>query len=208
MSELLTSIMELDAEAVLSTVQKEIDEGRPTREIIERLREGMTEVGKRFERREYFLTDLMMAASIFTSAMELIRPTLQSVKGSTGGLVLIGTPSGDIHDIGKNIVNALLQAEGIEIIDLGVDVPPKRFVEIVEEKKPKILGLSLLVTPSIYSAQEVVEVIAASGLRENLVIVLGGGAVDEKVVEFVGADHYAPDAFSGVRLMKRILKEK
>ena len=149
-SELDASLAQLNEEAVLSWVEKEIQEGHKPQQIIAKLREGMSEIGKKFEPHEFFLTDLMTAASIFTKAMDLIKPILEVKSSSIEGLVVIGTPKGDIHDIGKNILIALLEVEGIETIDLGVDVSPDRFVRIIEEKRPKILAMSALVTPTIY----------------------------------------------------------
>ncbi len=206
-SELDASLAQLNEEAVLSWVEKEIQEGHKPQQIIAKLREGMSEIGKKFERHEFFLTDLMTAASIFTKAMDLIKPILEVKSSSIEGLVVIGTPKGDIHDIGKNILIALLEVEGIETIDLGVDVSPDGFVRIIEEKRPKILAMSALVTPTIYSMKDVIEEIMKSGLRDQITIVIGGGAVNETVVGFVGADAYAPDAYSGVNLIKELLKE-
>ncbi|MFX1441573.1 MAG: B12-binding domain-containing protein [Promethearchaeota archaeon] len=206
-NELDASLTELNEEAVLSWVEKEIQEGQKPQQIIEKLREGMSEIGRKFERHEVFLTHLMISASIFTKAMDLIKPILEAKSSSIEGLVAIGTPKGDIHDIGKNILISLLQVEGIETIDLGVDVSSDKFVRIIEEKKPRILALSALVTPTIYSMKEVIDEIMKSGLRDQITIVIGGGAVNETVVEFVGADAYAPDAYSGVNLIKELLKE-
>jgi len=160
-------------------------------------------VGQRFEKGVYFLPHLMMAGEMLKEISAMIKPLVQEQKAEAKkGRVLIGTVEGDIHDIGKNIVVFLLEANGFEVRDIGINQKPAKFVEAIKEFQPKVVGMSGLLTLAFDSMKKTVEAIKEAGLRETVRIVIGGGVVTEKIKDYSGADAYAPDAMAGVRLAK------
>lgn len=203
---LVRAIVDLDEQAALKRVEEELNAGVDPVEILERCREGMSIVGERFEKGEFFLSEMIMAAEIFTQIMDSIRPRLRrSVTGNLGKIV-IGTVDGDVHDIGKNIAIVLLEAEGFEVVDLGVDVPPHKFVEAIIEHEPDIVGLSSLLTVAIESTKQTIDAITEAGLRDKVRIIVGGGRMDEHAREYVKPDAATDNAAQGVRLCKQLLR--
>ncbi len=203
---LVRAIVDLDEQAALKRVEEELNAGADPVEILERCREGMSIVGERFEKGEFFLSEMIMAAEIFTQIMDSIRPRLRrSVTGNLGKIV-IGTVDGDVHDIGKNIAIVLLEAEGFEVVDLGVDVPPHKFVEAIIEHEPDIVGLSSLLTVAIESTKQTIDAITEAGLRDKVRIIVGGGRMDEYAREYVKPDAATDNAAQGVRLCKQLLR--
>lgn len=203
---LVGAIVDLDEQAALKRVEEELNAGVDPVEILERCREGMSIVGERFEKGEFFLSEMIMAAEIFTQIMDSIRPRLRrSVTGNLGKIV-IGTVDGDVHDIGKNIAIVLLEAEGFEVVDLGVDVPPHKFVEAIIEHEPDIVGLSSLLTVAIESTKQTIDAITEAGLRDKVRIIVGGGRMDEHAREYVRPDAATDNAAKGVRLCKQLLR--
>jgi 5-methyltetrahydrofolate--homocysteine methyltransferase len=192
-----------EAEA-LQRAKQLVDEGASPMEILESCSKAMEVVGQRFEKGVYFLPHLMMAGEMLKQISSLIKPLIQEQKtGDQGGKVLIGTVEGDIHDIGKNIVVFLLEANGFQVRDIGINQKPAKFVEAINEFQPKVVGMSGLLTLAFDSMKKTVQAIEAAGLRESVRIVIGGGVVTEKIKEYSGADAYAPDAMAGVRLCKQ-----
>jgi methylmalonyl-CoA mutase cobalamin-binding domain/chain len=164
----------------------------------------MEGVGERFEKGDYFLPHLMMAGEMLKQISSLLKPLIRQHKTEDkGGKVLIGTVEGDIHDIGKNIVVFLLEANGFEVLDIGINQKPGKFVEAIRAFQPKVVGMSGLLTLAFDSMKKTVEAIEEAGLRREVRIVIGGGVVTEKIREYTGADAYAPDAVAGVRLAKQ-----
>ncbi|MEM0315884.1 MAG: cobalamin-dependent protein, partial [Archaeoglobaceae archaeon] len=137
--------------------------------------------------------------------MELVRPLLGERKAESKGRIVIGSVEGDVHDIGKNIVIALLEAEGFEVIDLGVDQPPEAFVEAIKKHNPQVVGLSGLLTEAIESMKKTVDAIKSAGLRDKVKIIVGGGRTSEEVRAYTGADAWADDAAVGVRKIKALV---
>ncbi|WP_027717947.1 cobalamin B12-binding domain-containing protein [Desulfovirgula thermocuniculi] len=203
MSDLAQLVADLQEDKVLSEVKARLEAGEDPLAIIEEARRGMQVVGERFEQKEYFVSDLVMSAAIFAQITELIGPHLKKEAAGGKGKVVIGTVKGDIHDIGKNIVIAMLQCHGYEVIDLGVDVSPERFVEAVKESGARIVGMSALLSAVFPSIKETVEAFAAAGLRDKVKIMIGGAPVDEKVREYAGADAVGRDAMAAVYLADR-----
>jgi len=201
--ELANALADLNEEKVLRTTKETLDAGEDPVTILESCRNGITIVGDRFERGEYFLSELVMAAEIFKEAVELIRPKLEKVVVKPLGKIVIGTVKGDIHDIGKNIAIALLEAAGFELHDLGVDVPSEKFIDAIKEVKPEIVGMSGLLTLAIESMRKTVEAIREANLRETVNIIIGGGRVDEAASEYVMADAYTDSAAEGVKICKK-----
>jgi len=211
MGKLAEAMAKLDKDSVIETVSQQLKSGKDPLEIIEELRKGMEIVGEGFEKLERFLMDLIWAAEIFKDATALIMPKIkEKTKDATAkGKVVIGTVKGDVHDIGKNLVIALLECAGFEVLDLGVDVPSEVFVEKIREYKPQIVGMSGLLTASIDVMQETVLAIEKAGLREKLKIMVGGGVVgDQWTKDKVKADATVTSAVEGVKLAEEYVGAK
>lgn len=210
-SKLAQLIAELEEDAVLELVQKRLDAGDDALLIINECNEGMREVGQRYEQGEYFVAGLIMSGEIFREVVELVQPLLeQQAEGGVSGRVLVGTVSGDIHDIGKNMFGMLLSCHGFDVTDLGVDVPPEVFAKKVVEIKPDIVGLSGLITASFETMKETVAALRdrAEEYKLTFPIIIGGGMIDDQVCQYVGADYWMPDAMAGVRLCEELLSKK
>jgi len=201
---LINATAELDERKAVFLVKQALDQGRSPVEIVEECRKGMTLVGERYAKREYFLSDLIMSAEIFKQVMSLLLPAL-SEAGEICGIVpvVFGTVQGDIHDIGKDITISLLRCSGFEVEDLGVDVPPDKFVQAAREKGVRIICLSALLTASFESMKKTVELFEQEGLRQSVKVVIGG-LVNEKVCKYVGADCWANDARHGVEICREL----
>ncbi|NVM53076.1 MAG: cobalamin B12-binding domain-containing protein [Candidatus Helarchaeota archaeon] len=203
--DLTQALADLDEDRALAIVQ-ELSDKMSAMEIIIVAREGMQQVGDKFAAKEYFLADLIFSAEIFQEIMKKLEPALTLTdKSQFKGKIVIGTVKNDIHDIGKNIIISLLRAAGFEVIDLGVDVPVERFVETVKSESPQVLGLSGLLTIAIEEMKNTIDAIEANGLRETLKIIIGGGPMDEKVRDYVGADASSQDAVEGVNFIKEFI---
>lgn len=204
MSEKLTQLLaNLDEQAALAEVQSELDAGTNPLEIFEACRLGMVEVGKRYEKNEYFVADLMMAGEVFKQASELLSPAMHGMTNETKGKVVFGTVQGDVHDIGKDLVVALLRADGFEVIDAGVDVPPATFVELVKESGTTVLGLSGLITTAYEGMKNTVAALDEAGLRDKVKVLIGGGLVNDDVQAYAGADAWGKDANEAVTLVNK-----
>lgn len=206
--QLINLLADLEEDEVLRIVRQRVAAGDDPLQIIEDCNEGMRLVGQRYERGEFYVSGLIMSGEIFREVVEYVQPMLeQRANGESWGRVLVGTVSGDIHDIGKNMVGMLLACHGFDVIDLGVDVPPAEFAAKAIEVKPDIVGLSGLITSSFESMRATVAVLRAEAQQRALSfpIVIGGGMIDEAVCRFVGADYWVSDAMSGVRLCQRLM---
>jgi methylmalonyl-CoA mutase cobalamin-binding domain/chain len=201
---LVQALVEMKEAEALQTAKQLLDEGVAPLEILESCSRAMEEVGQRFEKGVYFLPHLMMAGEMLKQISTLIKPLMREQKtGNQGGKVLIGTVEGDIHDIGKNIVVFLLEANGFQVRDIGINQKPAKFVEAIKEFQPKVVGMSGLLTLAFDSMKKTVEAIEEAGLRKAVRIMIGGGVVTEKIKDYSGADAYAPDAMAGVRFCKQ-----
>lgn len=210
-SDLIYRVADLDEDAALEIVKTRISKGDNPFSIVEDCREGLRIVGERYEKRDYFLSGLIMAGEIFKDIMELLAPIITvNYQGTELGLILIGTVAGDIHDIGKNIFTMLLSSYGFTVVDLGIDVPAEAFLERANEVHPDIIGLSGLLTSSFESMKETIGLIRGQGAGAvaQTPIVIGGSTIDHQVCRYVGADNWANDAMMGVRLFKKMLEEK
>lgn len=211
MGNLAEAMAKLDKDSVIEIVQQDLKGGKNPLEIIEELRKGMEIVGEGFEKLERFLMDLIWAAQIFKDAADLIMPRIrESLKDvPVKGKVLVGTVKGDIHDIGKNLIMALLECAGFEVVDLGVDIAPEVFVEKIKEYRPQIVGMSGLLTASIDVMQETIDAIEKEGLRKELKIIVGGGVVgDQWTRGKVNADAAVTSAVEGVKLAEQYVGAK
>ncbi len=199
----INALVELDEPAVMDILDKRLASGEEPLEILNDVKKAMDEVGNRFEKGIYFVADLMMAGELLNRLMDVIKPYLK--KGSRSdylGTIVIGTVKGDIHDIGKDIVITMFEANGFRVIDLGVDVPPEKFVTSVKEARPQIVGLSALLTSAFKYMKETVEALNKNGLREEIKVIIGGGTIDRTVKEYVGADAFCRDPVEAIKLAK------
>lgn len=201
MNEISEAIVELEEDKVLKLVKEKLDSGEDPIKILEALRLGMSEIGKG-SGDTIFLTDLIMAGEIFNEAMEILMPKLVSGSTKNLGKVVIGTVEGDIHNIGKDIAINFLKAEGFDVIDLGVDVPPQKFIDAIKEHNPPVVGMSGLLTLSIEPMKKAIEGIVAANLRDKVKVIIGGERTDEEVRKHVGADAWVNDAIDGVKIIK------
>jgi len=207
--ELLQAIAELEEEKSYTLVKKVLDEGINPKEIIDILRKGVEIVGERFNKKEYFLTELVMAGEIFQQSAKILESAMkkEAETSKSMGVVVIGTVKGDVHDIGKNIFVTLLQAAGFEVHDLGVDIAAEKFINKVKETKADIVAYSGLLTVALDSMKETTEALKSAGLRKKVKIIIGGLPVDEMWMKEVGADAYTDNAFEGVKIVTNWIKE-
>ncbi len=201
--ELTKAVADLQEEEAIKLVNQWLDAGTDPNEILVEARDGMETVGKRFGDGEYFLPELIFSAEIFKELTEIIKPKMQAeVQQKKIGKVIVGTVAGDIHDIGKDIVVFMLDISGYEVFDLGVDVPPAKFVECIKETGAPVVALSGFLTLAFDAMKETVEAISAAGLRDKVKIMIGGGQIDEEIRKHAGADAYGRDAMAGVAMAK------
>lgn len=203
--EIVSALSELDEDTVLDRVKDLFSKGVPAIDILATLQKGMEVVGQKFETKEYFLSELIMSADIFKSAINILGNAFTADSSAKLGTVVIGTVKDDVHDIGKNIVTTVLGCNGFKVIDLGVDVPGEKFVEAIKEHHPQIVGLSCLLTVAFDSMRDTIATIEAAGLRDRCKILIGGGPTDEKVREYVKADKVCRSAQEAVEVSKKIV---
>ena len=209
--DLVLLLADLEEEAVLEIVREHIQTGGNLMQILEDCNEGMQIVGRRYEQGEYYIAGLIMSGEIFREVVEMVQPLLvRNTDKRSSGCILVGTVSGDIHDIGKNMLGMLLTCYGFTVIDLGVDVPPVEFAAKAVQSKPDIVGLSGLITASFEMMRETVLVLRQEAEKHKLTfpILIGGGMIDDQVCQYVGADYWLKDAMAGVRLCQSLLADR
>jgi dimethylamine corrinoid protein len=204
-STLAQSLGDLDEAAVLSGVDDELAAGVPGLAILEELQQGMELVGERFASGEYYLSELIYAADIFKKVNGLLGVTLQQAADNRIATIVLGTVKNDLHDFGKDIVGTVLSSNGIEVIDLGVNVEYQAFVDAIDQHQPRFVGMSCLLTTVFDDMKHSIDAIAAAGLRDRVTILIGGGPVDQAVCDYVGADVYCESAQDAVNAAKRAL---
>jgi 5-methyltetrahydrofolate--homocysteine methyltransferase len=177
----------------------------PMKLVQDHMMRGMAEVGRRFECRDYFVPELLLAARAMKSALEPIRPLLKNQNASPSGCVVIGTVIGDLHDIGKNLVIAMLEGAGFEVVDLGVNVPPGQFVQKIKEKKPNIVAMSALLTTTMPAMKTTIDALKQAGVREQVKVIIGGSPITRKYAEEIGADGYTETASGAVVLARKVM---
>lgn len=203
LSELIDSIAGMKEERALSLARELLDGGVDPLKVLESCREAMTIVGQRFEECTYYLPELMLAGEMLQAISQMAKPRMtKELEVRRRGRVVIGTVQGDIHDIGKNIVTMLLDVHGFEVHDLGVDVPPQKFIDAIKAVQPEILGLSALLTVAFEPMKRTIQAITEAGLRDSLKIMIGGAPIDERIRQYSGADAYGADAMTAVELSK------
>jgi corrinoid protein of di/trimethylamine methyltransferase len=199
LDELKDSIVNMDFDGVVKAAKKAMEAGiAPLKAITEGMAVGMRIVGDKFEKGEYFLSELVVAGAVMKDGLEIINPYIHEEGSKRRGKVIMTTVEGDNHDIGKSIVTTLLIARGFDVIDLGIDVATEDIIDAVKKHKPDILGLSALLTVTMPKMGEIVEALQAEGLRENVKVIVGGTPVTPEFAKSIGADHCAANAVEGV----------
>lgn len=200
------AVLEGDAKTARSVTEAALAEGvDPQVLVTQHMIPAMAEVGRRFECSEYFVPELLIAARAMKAALELIRPLLAARGDQPIGRVVIGTVKGDLHDIGKNLVAAMFEGGGFEVIDLGVNVAPEKFVAAAREKNANVVALSALLTTTMPSMKTTIEAFQQAGLRDKVKVLIGGAPITQRFADEIGADGYSENAPSAVSLAKRVL---
>ncbi|MBW2659876.1 MAG: corrinoid protein [Deltaproteobacteria bacterium] len=195
-----------DSDKLTGLVRSALDEGVSAAEILNQgLISGMDIVGEKMKNGDMFIPEVLMAARAMGLAVEILKPLLGD-EGTAMGKVIIGTVKGDLHDIGKNLVAMMLESAGLEVIDLGVDVPPEVFVENIIQLKPNVVAMSALLTTTMPMMRATVDAISESGIREQIKIIVGGAPVNQSFADEIGADGYSSDAGSASQLAKTYCK--
>jgi len=203
--EIEDAVVRGDAPGVVALVQRAVAEGvEPLAIVAEHLVPAMAEVGARFEREEFFVPEILMSSSAMQSGMGVLKPLMAGQEAVTAHRVVIGTVQSDIHDLGKNLVAIMLGGAGFEVEDLGCDVAPEKFVEAVRQKKPHILGMSALMTTTMTAMRDTIDALAEADLRGRVKVMVGGAPLTQAYCDEIGADAYAPDAWSAVKLAKKL----
>ncbi len=204
LTQLHAAVVGGDAKTAQAVTQQALAEGiDPLTLVNEYMVPAMDEVGRRFECNEYFVPELLISARAMKAALDLIRPLLMARGDKPVGRVAIGTVKGDLHDIGKNLVASLLEGGGFEVIDLGVNVSPEKFIETVQQKNANIIAMSALLTTTMPSMKTTIEALKQAGIRGQVKVLIGGAPITQKYAEEIGADGYSENAVGAVALAKQ-----
>lgn len=206
LKQLYEAVVEGNAKLARSVTESALAEGTDPQVLVnDFMIPAMNEVGRRFESNECFVPELLISARAMKRSLELIRPLLVARGSEPVGRVVIGTVKGDMHDIGKNLVSAMLEGGGFEVIDLGVDVQPEQFIAAVKEKNVSIVAMSALVTTTMGSMKTTIDAMAEAGVRHRVKILVGGAPITQKFADEIGADGYSDNANGAVALARRII---
>lgn len=203
---LYEAVLEGDAPAAKAFTQKAIEAGiDPQTLLSDAMIPAMDEVGRLFEANEYFVPELLISARAMKGALELVRPLLAEAGATPAGKVVIGTVRGDLHDIGKNLVAAMLEGGGFEVVDLGVDVTPEKFVEAAKESGAQVIAMSALLTTTMPGMKTTIEQLQQAGLRDQVKVMIGGAPVTDRYAQDIGADGFSDNASGAVRLARELV---
>jgi methylmalonyl-CoA mutase cobalamin-binding domain/chain len=195
-----------NAPAVLQLTTQGLEQGMsPDAILFEALIPSLEEVGARFERGDFFVPEMLIAGKAMSGALDVLRPLLAQTGVETVGTFLMGTVKGDVHDIGKNLVNIMLEGAGFQVIDIGVQCPPEKFIAAIEEHKPDIVGMSAFLTTTMPMFKANINALEKAGLRDQVIVMVGGAPVTQEYADACGADGYAADAATAVRRAKELL---
>ena len=205
-SKIKDSVIAGEVDEVRDLVQKAVDEGQEVKKILkEGLIAGINIVGNKYESGEFFLPEMVIAASAMKEGLKVLSPLLKQGDIESAGTVVLGTAQGDIHDIGKSIVGTMLEGAGFMVTDVGVDIGPEKFIEVAKEKRADIIGVSALLTTTMVKMEDVIKAAKEAGLKAKVMI--GGASVTQEFADKIGADGYAPDAPSAVGKAKELVKK-
>ncbi|MGD2126175.1 MAG: corrinoid protein [Desulfobacteraceae bacterium] len=200
------NLLEGNEEKVPELVQNALDQGLTPRDILEKgLLPGMDEVGARFERCEMFVPAILISAKAMQNGLDVLRPHLVATGTKPVGKIVLGTVKGDIHDIGKNLVGMMCEGAGFEVINLGFDVGPEKFIEAIKTHQPDIVGMSAMLTTTMLAMGHTIKAIQEANLRDKVKVIIGGAPVDSEIAKRIGADGYGYNAPVGVRLAKQLV---
>jgi len=191
----------------LTQIGLDLDMG-PETLLFDALIPSLEEVGARFERGDFFVPEMLIAGRAMSGALDLLRPLLAETGAQTVGTFLMGTVKGDVHDIGKNLVNIMLEGAGFHVIDLGVQVPPEKFIEAINEHHPDIVGMSAFLTTTMPMFKANINALEKAGMRDQVIVMVGGAPVTQEYADAVGADAYAPDASATVKKAKDLIAKR
>jgi 5-methyltetrahydrofolate--homocysteine methyltransferase len=193
--QMANSVIKGEIDKVGELTQKAVDEGVKPMEIIDNgLMGGMSVVGERFKAGDMYIPEVIMSAKAMSAGMEIVKPLIVGGESSSKGKVLLGTVKGDLHEIGKKLVQMMIESAGMEVEDIGIDISPEKFAEAVKEKKPDVLGMSALLTTTMLAMKDTIETLKEAGLRDSVKVLVGGAPVTLDFAEEIGADGWAPDA--------------
>lgn len=205
LNDISTFLQQGRAKNVKESVQKALDEGMDPKTILNHgLLAGMSIIGEKFKNNEVYVPEVLIAARAMYAGMEVLKPVLTETGVESKGKVILGTVKGDLHDIGKNLVKMMMEGQGLEVIDLGTDVPAEKFVEAAKEHNAQIIACSALLTTTMIEMQNVVEAAKKAGIRDQVTIMVGGAPVTENFCKSIGADIYRPDAASAAEAAAKI----
>ncbi|MDP2919218.1 MAG: corrinoid protein [Dehalococcoidia bacterium] len=200
------SILNFDRGVIGKKVQEALDAGIDPQAILsDGMIAAMGEVGRRFEEGEFFIPEMLIAATTMETGLAVLQPHLTQQGVKSAGRILIGTVKGDLHDVGKNLVAMMLRGSGFEVIDLGVDIAPERFVEEALSKKPQVIAMSALLTTTMPSMNTTIQALKEAGLRSKVKVIIGGAPLSDSYAKEIGADGYAPDANRAVKVARSLL---
>jgi 5-methyltetrahydrofolate--homocysteine methyltransferase len=203
---LVEAVISGESEATAKATQELLRNGVSPIEVIKSMGKAMGVVGKKYEAKEYFVPDLVMSAEAMNEGLKLILPKLQTVGKEFSGKIVVGVCQGDTHDIGKNIVVAMLRGSGFYVVDLGMDVSPQKFIETIRKEKPQIVGASSYISTTIDELRKLNEEMKKAGVRKNVKYLIGGASVYPRHVGDVGADAFANDAIEAVEVARKLVK--
>lgn len=207
LQKLAEAVINGDVDLAREMAKRALEAGiEPWVAINQGLAAGMKVVGDKYEAKEYFLPEVLMAADAMYAGLDVLLPHLKAEKVGTRGKIVLGVVEGDIHDIGKNIVKAMLTAAGFEVIDAGRDVPIERFIELVEKEGAQVLGMSTMMTPTLIQMKRAEDILRQKGLKERVKTIIGGGTVTEEYKQKIGADAYGKDAVEAVDKVKALIQ--
>lgn len=207
LSQLYETVLNGDSKGARAVTQEALDRGvEPLKLVQEFMVPAMDEVGRRFECNEFFVPELLLAARAMKGALELIRPKLAASGAKSAGRVAVGTVKGDLHDIGKNLVAAMFEGGGYEVIDLGVNVAPEQFVAAVKDKNVQIVALSALLTTTMPSMKTIIDALKDAGVRQQVKVLIGGAPISKRYADEIGADGYGETAAGAVRLARQVMQ--
>ncbi len=208
-SRLYTAILDGDARTAVAVTRQALAEGADPMDLVSKhMVPAMDEVGRRFQCEEYFVPELLVAARAMKGALELIRPLLAERGAEPAGCVVIGTVKGDLHDIGKNLVASMLEGGGFQVLDLGADVPPEKFIEAAKANNAHIVALSALLTVTMPAMKTTIDAFRDAGLRERVKIIVGGAPITAQYAKEIGADGYSENAGAAVTLARQLMASR
>jgi 5-methyltetrahydrofolate--homocysteine methyltransferase len=203
---LSTAVLEGDAEKAVKLAQRGLDQELNAKDILDNgLVVGMDEVGVRFKRGDMFVPEVLMSAEAMHAGLEVLRPALAASGAKLLGKILMGTVKGDLHDIGKNLVSMMCEGAGFDVIDIGFNAEPAKFVAAIKEHQPDVVGMSAMLTTTMRAMGHTIKAIEEAGLRDQIKVMVGGAPVDQEFAQRIGADGYGSNAPSGANLAKQLV---